>query len=297
MSGSSKVSLPAARGLIVLAYVAAVAAGWASLRFLHVGSPLLDSLVADCVATGVVFGFSLAFSNSSFYDAYWSVAPPFLALYFAAVREPDANTLRGVVASALMLAWAIRLTYNWTRGWTGLDHEDFRYVDLKAKTGPFYWLVSFLGIHLFPTFQVFAGCVGLYFAIVAGGHPFGLLDVVATIVTAGAIAIETTADEQLRAFATSPDRIPGSVMDRGLWAYSRHPNYFGEMSFWWGLALFGLAAAPDQWKLILIGPTAITVMFVFVSIPMMETRQLARKPSYAEQIRTTSRLVPWFRKA
>lgn len=176
-----------------------------------------------------------------------------------------------------------------------MHHQDWRYVELEAKTGSLYWLVSFLGIHFFPTLQVFAGCIGLYVAITAARHPFGALDVAATIVTASAIAIEGLADAQLHAFATRPDRAPGSVMTEGLWAYSRHPNYFGEISFWWGLFLFGYAADPSRIGILLVGPIAITAMFLFVSIPMMETRQLARKPSFAEQIRTTSRVVPWFR--
>lgn len=295
MSSESPASLSRARGLVLVSYLLATAAAVASLRLLHFGSPLLDSLVADCVATVVIFGFSVAYSNSSFYDAYWSVAPPLLALYFATVASPGANELRAMIATVLTFVWGIRLTYNWARGWTGLTHEDFRYVDLRAKTGPAYWLVSFLGIHLFPTFQTFAGSVGLYVAITASGHAFGWIDAIACVVTAGAILIETVADEQLRDFVKRPDRVPGSVMDEGLWAYSRHPNYFGEMSFWWGLALFGLAADPSQWKIILIGPVAITVMFFFVSVPMMETRQLAAKPHYAEQIKRTSMIVPWFR--
>lgn len=297
MSEASTRSLSSARLIMFVAYVFATLVGWATLRYAPVGDPLTMGLVADCAATVAIFGWSFAFSNSSFYDAYWSVAPPLLGVYWWTTAAPGADPTRKALALALCTLWGIRLTYNWARGWTGLGHEDWRYVDLQTKTGKAYWLVSFAGLHFFPTFQVFAGCVGFYYALTAEGHAFGALDVAACVVTAGAILIETLADEQLRAFAHKPDRVPGSVMMDGLWAYSRHPNYFGEMSFWWGLFLFGLAARPEAWKVMLIGPVAITVMFFFVSVPMMEKRQLERKPSFAEHIRTTSMIIPWFRKS
>jgi steroid 5-alpha reductase family enzyme len=84
-------------------------------------------------------------------------------------------------------------------------------------------------------------------------------------------------------------------MAEGLWAYSRHPNYFGEVTFWWGLFFFALAADTDYWWTI-IGPAAITVLFTFISIPMMDKRNLARRPGYEERIKNIPALIPWFRK-
>src|SRR3546814_4523043 len=94
--------------------------------------------------------------------------------------------------------------------------------------------------------------------------PLGWLDTVAAIVTFGAITIEMVADFQLHHFIAT--KKPGSFINSGLWAWSRHPNYFGETAFWWGLMLFGLAVAPDQWWWLVLGALAMTVMFVFVSI-------------------------------
>jgi steroid 5-alpha reductase family enzyme len=85
--------------------------------------------------------------------------------------------------------------------------------------------------------------------------------------------------------------------DRGLWSFSRHPNYFGEFSFWLAVALFGIAAAPaDAWWLV-IGAVAILAMFLGASIPMMETRSLARRPAYRDVVDRVSRFVPWPPKA
>lgn len=292
---SSSTTRAGAFALVTLSYVLAVAAGVATLAYSGIESPLWNAFAADCVATVVIFAFSYVFKNSSFYDAYWSVIPPLLGVYFWLEASPEAPFARKALALSLCTLWGVRLTYNWARGWTGLHHEDWRYIAIREKTGPVYWLVSFLGIHFFPTVEVFAGCVGLFYALTATG-PLGVLDAVATLVTLGAIGIETLADEQLRAFTQNTSRVPGSVLDTGLWRYSRHPNYFGEMTFWWGLFLFGYAAAPDQLGPMLIGPLAITLMFFFVSVPLIETRQLERKPAFADQIASTSMIIPWFRK-
>ena len=109
-----------------------------------------------------------------------------------------------------------------------------------------------------------------------------MLDVLAVLVTAAAIAVEAGADRQLRRFLTSP-RKPGQILDTGLWAFSRHPNYFGEVLFWWGVWLFGLAADPSRWWTI-VGPAGITALFLGISVPMMDKRMLARHPGYAEHI-------------
>jgi steroid 5-alpha reductase family enzyme len=113
------------------------------------------------------------------------------------------------------------------------------------------------------------------------------------VVTLGAIVVEAVSDAQLRRFVSEPGRKPTDILATGLWAYSRHPNYFGEMLLWWGLYLFALAADP-AWAWAGAGPLAITLMFHGVSLPMMENRMIARRPEFKERVRTVSAFVPWF---
>jgi steroid 5-alpha reductase family enzyme len=112
-------------------------------------------------------------------------------------------------------------------------------------------------------------------------------------VTATAIAIEAAADQQLRRFARGP-ALHARLVDRGLWRYSRHPNYLGEIGFWWGLWLFGLAAAPARWWTV-VGPIAMVLLFTFISVPMMDRRSLERRPAYAEYMRRVPALLPLLR--
>jgi len=244
---------------------------------------------ADAAATVVVFGFSVLFDNSSFYDPYWSVAPMVIAPALAAQSVSGVPPVRRAVVIALVLVWGARLTFNWARGWQGLAHEDWRYADYRGKRSP-YWVTSFVAFHVMPTLWVYLGCLSLIPAVATGTRPIGPLDAAAVVVTAGAIAIEAVADEQLRAFRLGQPA-PGRILDTGLWALSRHPNYLGELSFWWGLYLFALAANPSWWWAI-AGALSITMLFVFLSVPLLDKRSLARRPQYREHMKRVPALFP-----
>lgn len=297
-SGSRDVSRAQAMGLLAVAYLAAALAAVATVRLSPLAHPqahpLAQALAADIVATVIVFLFSVGLDNSSVYDPYWSVAPVALGAFWLMPGLDQGTSLRQVLVGTLVLAWALRLTLNCLLQWRGLQHEDWRYRELREKLGAAYWPVSFLGIHLMPTLVVFAGCLPLYAALTVRS-PFGALDGVAVLVTAVAIGLESTADQQMRrARTTAHDGGARPVHAPGLWAYSRHPNYLGEILFWWGLFLFGVAAAGPRWWL-WVGPLAVTALFLLVSIPMME-RYLLQRPAYATYRQRTSRLLPWFRR-
>lgn len=278
---------------ITVAYAAGLGVAWATARAIGPDvHPLWISAAADAAGTVAVFAFSVAFDNTSVYDPYWSVAPIVIAPWLALRPETAAGSPgRKAVVITLVALWGVRLTYNWAAGFSGLGHEDWRYSDLRRKTGRAYWPVSLFGLHGVPTVLVYLGCLCLYPAFTSA-RPLGALDAAAAAVTLSAVAIEGVADEQLRAFRRLR-RGPSEVIATGLWAYSRHPNYFGEVLFWWGLSLFAVAAgAPPWWSF--SGAGAITLLFIFVSIPMIERRAAERKPEYVEYTKRVSALVPWF---
>lgn len=272
---------------VALAYAAALAValavGWA-LRDRH---PLFVAAAADLVATVVVFGFSVRYDNSSLYDPYWSVAPLPIVLYWAAAGTPG---LLQLLLLALIALWGVRLTANWVARWRGMGDEDFRYVEIRSRTGRLYWPASFVSIHLLPTIWVFLGLLPVYPALVRSG-PVTALHLVGLVVTAAATAIEAIADRQLRAFLRTR-RDPEAILDTGLWALCRHPNYLGEVLFWWGLYLCGVAATPT-WAWSALGPLSITLLFVFISVPWMDRRLLARHPAWAQTMESRPALLPW----
>jgi len=275
--------------LVTVAYVVAVAVAAVWLIWgVHTGRLWLDTLIADVLATLVVFVFSRAYGNSSFYDAYWSVVPPVMLWYWWS--QSGVQQLRCWLISLVVVLWAIRLTANWLYSFPGLHHEDWRYPMFRERAGRWEFIVDLVTIHLIPTLLVFAGMLPAYVAVTRPGADIGWLTAVATVVGLAAVALELAADVQMHRFVAT--KAAGEAMDRGLWAWSRHPNYFGEFSFWVSLALFGVATAPaDAWWLSL-GALGMLGMFLGGSIPMMETRSLERRPEYQAVIDRVSRFVP-----
>ncbi len=274
----------------VSAYVVALVAAILVVRATGLTGAVAQTALATFVATVVIFAASVALDNSSMYDPYWSLQPLGIAGYYVWAGWGSLDG-RLILVTVLALLYAVRLTGNFYRDWPGLTKEDFRYVGFRRSAGRLYWPVSFLGIHLFPTIMVFLGCLPMYAVSRDGGGGLGWLDVVAALVVLGAVGLAFVADEQMRAFRGDP-RNRGRSIRAGLWAYSRHPNYLGEIATWWGLWLFALAAAPRWWWTV-IGAVAITVMFVFVSVPMMEKRALATREGYREYADQTPMLLPW----
>lgn len=277
---------------VALLYVIALAA---ATVWLGVGPDTewlwLDALIADVIATVVVFIGSRIHHNSSCYDPYWSVLPPYLVVYWwLAAETPGVNDDRALLLTVVVFFWAIRLTANWVRDWPGMHHEDFRYPELRDNAGRLELVVDFLAIHLIPTLIVFAALIPAYAVLALPGGDLTWLDGVAVVVGIGAAVLQLVSDAQMRAFIKV--RQPGQAMDSGLWAWSRHPNYFGEVSFWFSLAFFGIAGAPEDWWWLLLGAIGMTVMFQAASIPMMEKRSLARRPNYQDVIDRVPRLVP-----
>lgn len=275
--------------LVGVAYIVAVGVGAAWMIWgPSTGRMWLDTLIADVLATVAIFVFSRLYRNSSFYDAYWSVIPPLLLTYWWS--QSGVHALRCWLIAVVVAVWAVRLTANWVYSFPGLHHEDWRYPMLRASAGRWSFLADLVAIHLIPTLLVFAGMLPAYVTVTRPGGDLGWLTVIACVVGLAAVALELVADTQMHRFTR--DRRPGEVMDRGLWSWSRHPNYFGEFSFWLSLALFGVATSPaDAWWLGL-GAVAMLGMFLGSSIPMMEQRSLQRRPEYQDVIARVSRFVP-----
>ena len=275
--------------IVLITYILAYYAAIYSLDLGLIADPLWNTLFADIIATIVVFVMSMIFRNSSLYDPYWSVAPVPI-VYFFLHLAPEGDDMRQILMLVVTWLWAIRLTLNWARGWPGLVHEDWRYVDLAKKSGVFYPLVSLSGIHLFPTLLVFLGCIPVYYAAQSTA-PLHWIDYLATFVALLGTGLELVADEQLKAFVKS-NKDKTAVMTRGIWAYSRHPNYLGEITFWLGLFLFALAVDPGAYWWTGIGFLAMVILFVGISIPMMDKHHLAKRPKYQDVLDQIPGLLP-----
>ena len=280
--GKMKQSRAASFTAVALIYVIAALVGILTYRSLDLDW-WLALLISDVLATVVTFIFSVIFGNASVYDPYWSVQPPVILIAFAIGRE---LTALGILLIIAVSFWALRLTANWAYTFHGLEHQDWRYTMLKDKTGIFYPIINFVGIHMVPTLVVY-GCILPAVYAVRKGLDANVFSVMAILVSLGALALQGAADVEMHRYRKNRT---GSFIRVGLWRYSHHPNYLGEILMWWGVASSVVFSAPEAWYLI-AGAVANTVLFFAVSIPMADKRQ-SRKEGFDEYKRQTRMLLP-----
>ena len=272
--------------IVAIVYILATAAGVGIYLALPL-DPWAALLIADIGATVVTFFFSVVLSNASVYDPYWSVQPIVILIAFCIGRPLDLAQILPLVA---VLAWGTRLTANWAYTFHGLGHQDWRYTMLHEKTGKLYPFVNFLGIHLVPTLVVY-GCTLPAVYTLLDAPAFNAGAAVFFAVSLLAVLLQGTADCQMHKFRKSRT---GAFIRAGLWKYSRHPNYLGEILMWWGVGLAAVCLMPHRWYL-LAGALANTLLFLCISIPLADGRQ-ARKEGFALYKKNTRMLLPIYKR-
>lgn len=238
----------------------------------------------------LAFGFlgwlvSLWRNNVTHVDSMWSLF--FLLAASIYGMSTDFGSDRSGWVIALVLAWSVRLcAYLTWRNWG--PHEDHRYRTIRLNNEPNFQLKSLYII--FGLQAVLAWIVSL--PLLGATHSdtqMGLFDVLGICLFAFGLFWESLGDWQLARFKASPGNA-GKVMDRGLWAYSRHPNYFGECCIWWGFYLVACGAGA-WWSL--PGPLLMTLLLLKVSgVTLLEKDIGERRPGYADYIASTNAFFP-----
>lgn len=268
--------------IISLIYILAFVIGYMCCRGEE--NIMLKLFVFDTVATIVTFAFSVLFKNSSVYDAYWSLTPMIMSLWLFA--ESKAGEIMQLLFLVVFNIWSIRLTLNWVSVFTDFSYEDWRYRKFRDETPKIFWpIVNFFGIHYMPTLVVFGGMLPMFVIAEKG---IGLLSIPGILIMCAGILLEFFADRHMHSFLEGNNT--GKVCRTGLWKYSRHPNYLGEISFWLGVFVAMIPYYPEHW-FYGIGFLSVAILFNVVSIPLMEKRQLQRRPEYEEYRNDTSRLL------
>jgi steroid 5-alpha reductase family enzyme len=249
---------------------------------------LAHSALAIAAAMLALWALSLALRNASIVEVWWG---PGIALGgFAAWQAGGASHPRAALLVALAALWAARLGGYLL--WRNAGHgEDPRYQAMRR-----YWGARFPWISLATVFTlqgVLQWIVSLPIQIgaaVPGEAPLGALDAFGALLFAAGLAFESIGDAQLARFKAQPAN-RGRVMDRGLWRYTRHPNYFGDALAHWGLFLVALATPLGAWTV--VAPALMTFLLLRVSgVALLERSIGKRRPEYAEYQRRTSAFFP-----
>jgi steroid 5-alpha reductase family enzyme len=231
---------------------------------------------------------SLRLNDVSIVDILW--APSFAIVAWVCAASASHNGVRRWIVLTLILIWAIRLGSHLYRRWRGLGHEDYRYAEIRRARGPNFPLTSLFWVFGPQALLVWIVSWPLQ-AAVTSPLALGWMDLPGTVLGAVGIAIEAVADAQLRRFRSLAEN-RGKVLRTGLWAWSRHPNYFGDFTLWWGIYLLAVAGGAPWWTV--VGPLVMSVLLIRVSgVGLLEQTIADRRPAYRQYIQDTSSFIPW----
>ena len=234
------------------------------------------------------FLISLLRKRNDVADVAWGLG--FVLLAWTSFFLSGRSGTRGVLVGILVSGWGLRLAWHIHARNRG-KAEDYRYLAWRREWGKWFYVRSYLQVYLLQGGLLFLIASPVLIINGSAGRTLGLLDGIGVAVWLGGFLFESVGDAELARFARDPLN-KGKLLQTGLWRYTRHPNYFGEVAQWWGIWLVALGV-PGGWFGI-IGPLMITLLILKVSgIPMLE-KKMAENLDFAEYARRTSVFLPWF---
>ena len=271
---------------LLVVYAAAIALGiFLYVVLSDVMNDYLAILIADVSATVLVWASGVVLRTASAYDPYWSLQT--LVIYLCLLIKNNNWHVGTILLLAAIILYSARLTMNFIIGFHSLGYVDWRYRMLKEKSGKFYQVVNLFGICMFPTLVVYLATLPVI--AYASVEVFSAIDIIGLAVIVLGTLLEFIADTQMKAFVKiRKDR--SEVLNRGVWKYSRHPNYLGEISIWFGVALTLILSHFNYWHFI-VGAVVNLLMFIFISIPMEERHFKGYKPDYEQYKKETHMLL------
>jgi steroid 5-alpha reductase family enzyme len=245
----------------------------------------LWGLVFALGCTSLLWLVSLRIRDVSIIDIFWG--PGIAGVADIAAWLGHAGGGRASATLFLVNLWALRLA---AHIWARHHGEDHRYAAMRRQFGARWWWWSLVQVFLLQAILIWFIAAPVVAALLSSRAPMGWLDYLGTGLAAAGLVFETVADSQLSRFRAQPAN-KGKVMDRGLWGWSRHPNYFGEALMWWGFFCIGFAAAHQWW--LALSPLLVTGLLLQVSgVTLMEEGIEERRPAYAAYKRRVSAFVP-----
>ena len=248
----------------------------------------LGCLIVSLVFMTIVFILSRIINRTDVVDVVWGLV--FILIAFTAVTINTGTSWSGWLSVAIISIWGGRLAIHIYQRFRFSPQEDKRYVELRKK-----WPQVFIGLQIYTRIFIVQAVAALIISLpviatINSGSNNGLIVAIGFIVWLSGFLIEMIADRQLSRFILF-SKNHGKLMKKGLWQYSRHPNYFGEITQWWGIWIISLAT--PYWLIALAGPILITFLICFVSgIPPTE-KAMSTKSGWKYYKQKTSVLIPW----
>lgn len=236
------------------------------------------------------FVFSVLRKRNDVADIAWGLG--FVILAWVSFFLSGSSGVRGLLVCILVSVWGVRLAWHiYARNKN--KPEDYRYVAWRKEWGRWFYARSYIQVYMLQGLLLFLIILPVLLIHKSGASSLGWLDLFGAAVWLFGFYFEVVGDAQLTKFIQNPAN-KGKLMTKGLWQYTRHPNYFGEVTQWWGIWL--LALFVPYGGVAVVGPFTITVLILFVSgVPMLE-KKMVQHPDFAQYKSSTSMFIPWFKK-
>lgn len=251
------------------------------------GDVMLASAVAILILMVSTWIVSVIIHNASIVDIVWGLG--FVVVAWVGRIVGDGNDARQWLITLLTTLWGLRLAGY--LAWRNTGHgEDFRYRSMRKRWGSRFPVVSLVTVFGLQGTLMWIVSLGVQLGQADATPDLGVLALIGVLVYAVGLFFEVIGDAQLTKFKADPNSA-GKVMDRGLWRYTRHPNYFGDACVWWGLSLIAAETGSGAWGL--IGAAVMSFFLRRVSgVTMLERSLKKRREGYAEYIARTSPFLP-----
>jgi steroid 5-alpha reductase family enzyme len=253
---------------------------------------IATAMTVSAIAIGVLMVgtwiVSVIVTNASIVDIVWGFG--FVLVAWVVRLTVEGDDARQWLLTAMVSVWGLRLAgyLFWRNHGKG---EDFRYRAMRKRWGPRFWLISLGTVFALQGVLMWVVSLPVQLGQADATPGLGPVAVIGVLVYLIGLFFEVVGDAQLARFKADPANA-GTVMDRGLWRYTRHPNYFGDACVWWGIAIVAAETGTGAWGL--VGAVVMTVLLRRVSgVTLLEKSLTKRRAGYAEYVARTSPFVPW----
>lgn len=255
-------------------------------------SILLINLAVVFLFMACIWLLSVAKKDASIVDIVWGLC--FILLAWLTFGQADGYVGRKLLVSVLVTIWGLRLATHILFRNRGKG-EDPRYMDMRRRHGKAFWYVSLFKVFLLQA--TLAWIIALVIQVPQFSSTpsrFTILDLAGVVIWCTGLVFESVGDWQLTQFLSKPSN-KDQLLTSGLWAYTRHPNYFGESLIWWGFFLIALSNSGNIW--LIMSPLLITFLLLRVSgVALLEKSMVNDHTEYSDYMQNTSAFIPWFPK-
>lgn len=254
-------------------------------------NPYIGSALLLLLFFTILFVVAQILKNNAIVDSFWGPSFLLVAVYTLIVAtEPG---IRSYVLTAMVLIWALRLFFYITvRNWN--KPEDYRYINMRKRWGTsFPMLKAYLNVFVLQGVLSYIVGLPIISTNTSSLQSLTMINYVGILLWIIGFFFETVGDQQLKTFKAKSEN-KGKLMTEGLWAYTRHPNYFGESAMWWGIFFVSLAGLRDLF--FIVSPIIMTLLLLYVSgVPLLEKKYKDRE-DFKAYTRRTNKFFPWFPK-